>query len=165
LFGMFYYRNSVFMLNSDNMKKRQFLSTFRVKWQRSCGVFKKVYFLYRLVSPIRVSADMRIWSASVCSLSAMINESISHLIASSEIKPISIVLRIMFRTIRIGFRTTRTGYCDRAHNRDRNRNCHYYLIYFFYYKYLWYFYHRGQMTILIWRFLKSFFTLFLHIKI
>jgi hypothetical protein len=31
LFGMFYYRNSVFMLNSDNMKKRQFLSTFRVK--------------------------------------------------------------------------------------------------------------------------------------
>ena len=31
LFGMFYYRNSVFMVNSDNMEKRQFLSTFRVK--------------------------------------------------------------------------------------------------------------------------------------
>jgi len=31
LFGMFYYRNSVFMVNSDNMEKRQLLSTSRVK--------------------------------------------------------------------------------------------------------------------------------------
>jgi len=31
LFDMFYYRNSVFMVNSDNMEKRQFLSISRVK--------------------------------------------------------------------------------------------------------------------------------------
>ena len=80
-----------------------------------------------------MSAEIRISSASDCNFSAMANESISHLTASSEIKSILIFLRIIFRTTRIGFRemfrTRNNG--NGARNRDRNRNCHYNLVYFF----------------------------------
>ena len=84
------------------------------------------------MSPIRVSAEIRISSASDCNFSAIAKESISHLMASSEIKSMLIFLRIIFRTIRIGFRTIRTGYNGNgAHNRDGDSDGHYNLVYFF----------------------------------